>query len=88
MCNASGSEVINLQSRFPVKSLLILRLVNTGIMSKKHVSPSIDMTDKPYEQCASKTNMTQYLWVGNSHKSHRMFWIGRDRQGSSIPDLN
>lgn len=78
MCNADESEVTNLQSCFPVNSLLILHLLNTSIMSKNHVSPSVDMTDKPYEQCASKTNMTQYLWVGNSHKSHRMFCVGRD----------
>jgi len=38
------------------------------------VSLSVDMTDKPYAQCASKTNMTQYLWVGNSYKWWRMFF--------------
>lgn len=68
MCKANESDVINLQSCFPVNSLLISHLVNTGIISKKHVSPSVDMTDKPYVQCASKTNMTQYLWVSNSYK--------------------
>lgn len=68
MCKANETDVSDLQSCFPVNLLLILHLVNTGIVSKKHISPSVDMTDKLYVQCASKTNMAQYLRAGNSHE--------------------
>lgn len=71
MCKANRNDVINLQSWFPVNSFLILHLVNTGIVSKKLVSPSVDMTNKLYGQCSSKANMTQYLWAGKSYQLQR-----------------
>lgn len=75
MCKANETDVTNLQSCFPVNLLLILHLVNTGIVSEKHISPSVDMIDKIYVQYASKTNITQYLWAGNSYKRRECFLV-------------